>query len=183
MGEALDRDDSRVTAQMRLLHWLLRALSDRIMLPLFGVLGGTMDTTLGGRLCVLYTIGRKSGRPREIPLNYVPTKVGVGLLAGFGRSAGWVYNLRATPRTSLLVGDRRYDATAVELTDRDQAKAVTRGVLRNAGAMGFFYGWDPRRASEDQVGAVVDETLVFHLVFDEPPPWTKVEASRSGETQ
>ena len=180
MGGALDRDDSRVTVQMRLLHWLLRALSDRIMLPLFEVLGGTMDSTLGGRLCVFYTIGRKSGRPREIPLNYVPTTVGVGLLAGFGRSTGWVHNLRSEPRTSLLIGDRRYDATAIELTDRDQVMAVTRGALRNAGAMGFFYGWDPRRASDEQVGAVVDETLAFHLVFDDPPPWTPAGVSRNG---
>ena len=180
MDGALGRDDIWVSAQMRLLHWLLRALSDRIMLPLFEVLGGTMDTTLGGRLCVLYTIGRKSGRPREIPLNYVPTTMGVGLLAGFGRSAGWVYNLRAQPRTSLLIGDRRHDATAVELTDRDQVMAVTRGVLRNAGAMGFFYGWDPRRASDDQIGAVVDDTLAFHLVFDDPPRWASAGASRNG---
>ena len=165
---------------MRLLHWLLRALSDRIMLPLFELLGGTMDTTLGGRLCVLHTIGRRSGQPREIPLNYVPTTAGVGLLAGFGRGAGWVYNLRERPRVSLLVGERTYDATAIELTDRGQAIAVTRGVLQNAGAMGFFYGWDPRRASQAQVGGVVDDTFAFHLVFDEAPPWAATGAQQNG---
>ncbi|MEX1361638.1 MAG: nitroreductase family deazaflavin-dependent oxidoreductase, partial [Nannocystaceae bacterium] len=171
MDGALDHDDEEVTAQMRILHWLLRALSDRIMLPLFALLGGTMDTTLGGRLCVLLTVGARSGQRREVPLNYVPTSEGVGLLAGFGRHAGWVYNLRARPRAALLVGGRTYHATAVELGDRGQAIAVTRGVLRNAGAMGFFYGWDPRRASDERVGSVVDETLAFHLVFDETPPW------------
>ena len=55
------------------------------MLPLFGVLGGTRDSTLGGRMCVLLTVGRKRGQPRELSLNYVPTTRGVGLLAGFGR--------------------------------------------------------------------------------------------------
>lgn len=164
---------------MRILHGLLRVLSDRLMLPLFELLGGTRDTTLGGRMCVLRTVGRKSGQPREIPLNYVPTTRGVGLLAGFGRSTGWVYNLRARPRASLLVGAHSYAVTAVELADAATAIAVTRGVLRNAGAMGFFYGWDPRRASDDQVTAVVDETLAFHLVFDEPPPWAPAAPARN----
>ncbi len=165
---------------MRLLHWLLRTLSDRIMLPLFELLGGTMDTTLGGRMCVLHTVGRRSGKRREIPLNYVPTTRGVGLLAGFGRSAGWVHNLRAQPRASLLVGDRTYEVTAMELDEQSQAIAVTRGVLKNAGFMGFVYGWDPRRASDEQVGAVVAETYAFHLVFDEPPAWTQAQAEQNG---
>lgn len=150
------------------------------MLPFFGALGGTMDSTLGGRLCVLHTVGRKSGQPREIPLNYVPTTQGVGLLAGFGRGTGWAYNLRERPRASVLVGKRIYDVTAAELTDRGQAIAVTRGVLKNAGAMGFFYGWDPRRASAAQVGPVVDDTFAFHLVFDEPPPWAPTGAEQNG---
>ena len=165
---------------MRLLHWLLRALSDRIMLPFFDLLGGTRDSTLGGRLCVLYTVGRKSGQPREIPLNFVPTTRGVGLLAGFGRSAGWVYNLRAQPRATLLVGSRRYGVTAIELEDRAQAIAVTRGVLKNAGAMGFFYGWDPRTAPDARIGSVVDDTLAFELVFDQPPPWATTPVTSNG---
>jgi len=157
---------------MRILHWALRCLSDRLMLPFFDLLGGTRDTVLGGRLCVLYTIGRKSGLRREIPLNYAPTTRGAALLAGFGRGAGWVYNLRAEPRTQVLVGDRVYPATAVELTDPEQALRATRAVLRNAGAAGFFYGWDPRRASDDRVRAVVEGTFAFHLVFENPPPWS-----------
>ena len=165
---------------MRLLHWLLRALSDHIMLPLFGVLGGTRDSTLGGRMCVLFTVGRKSGQRREIPLNYVPTTQGVGLLAGFGRSTGWVHNLRARPRASLLVGDRTYEVAAFEVLDRAHSIDVTRGVLRNAGAMGFFYGWDPRRASDEQVGRVLDDICLFHLVFDERPPWAATAEAHSG---
>ena len=68
---------------------------------------------------------------------------------------------------------------ALELDGRVQAIAVTRGVLRNAGAMGFFYGRDPRRATDVQVGFIVDETFAFHLVFDEAPPWA---ATASGDT-
>ena len=55
-GWVLERHAGGVTTQMRLLHWLLRALSDHIMLPLFDRLGGTMDTTLGRRLCVPHTV-------------------------------------------------------------------------------------------------------------------------------
>lgn len=157
--------------RMRLLHRLLRLLSDYLMLPFFDVLGGTRDTTLGGRLCVLRTVGRKSGLPREIPLSYAPTTAGVALLAGFGRSTGWVWNLHARPEVEVLVGERAYRGQAQEIGDRAQAIAATRAVLRNAGAAGFFYGWDPRRASDERIGAVADETTIFHVRFDEPPPW------------
>jgi len=84
-----------MSIQMRLLHRLLRLMSDYLMLPFFDA-GGTRDSTLGGRLCVLRTIGRKSGQPREIPLDYAPAMAGLVLLAGFGRRAGWVHDLRAS---------------------------------------------------------------------------------------
>ena len=80
---------------MRLLHRALRLLSDYIMLPMFGLVGGTRDTVLGGRLCVLYTVGRRSGHPRQIPLNYATTTQGLAVIAGFGRSTGWVHNLKS----------------------------------------------------------------------------------------
>ena len=166
-----------MSLQMRILRWLLRVGSDRLMLPFFDLFGGTRDTTLGGRLCVLHTVGRKSGTPRVVPLNYARTTRGVVLLSGFGRGAGWIYNLRARPATEILIGARLYPATAVEITDADQALRATRAVLCNAGAAGFFYGWDPRRASDERVRRVVAETLVFELVFDEPPPWAPGSAA------
>jgi deazaflavin-dependent oxidoreductase (nitroreductase family) len=152
-----------MSIQLRLLHRALRLLSDYLMLPLFGLLGETRDSVLGGRLCVLHTIGRKSGRPREIPLNYAPTTQGLAIMAGFGRSTGWVHNLRAQPQAQVLVGSEMRAVVAVEVTDRDQAREVVRAVLKNAGAMGFFYGWDPRRASDEQVEKVTDELVCFHL--------------------
>ncbi len=160
-----------MSIQMKLLHRLLRLFSDYLMLPLFDLLGGTRDSVLGGRLCVLRTVGRRSRQPREIPLNYAPTSAGVVVLAGFGRGAGWVYNLRAQPRAEILIGERYFRTTALEVRDPAQALRATRAVLRHAGAAGFFYGWDPRRASDAQVGRVVADTLCFHLRFDETPPW------------
>jgi len=158
--------------QMQLLHRLLRLLSDYLMLPLFEYYGGTRDTTLGGRLCVLRTVGRKSGLPREIPLSYTRTTAGIVVLAGFGRGCGWVYNLRAQPRVEVLLGDHYYRAIAVEVTDPERALQATRALLKDAGAAGFFYGWDPRRASDEQVRKVVTETYCFHLRFEGDPAWT-----------
>jgi len=157
---------------MRLLRQALRLLSDYLMLPLFGVLGGTRDSTLGGRLCVLHTVGRKTGLPREIPLSYTRTTAGVVVLAGFGRGCGWIYNLRAQPRVEVLVGDQDYSAIAVEVIDPEQALRATRALLKDAGVAGFFYGWDPRRASDEQVRRVVDETSCFHLRFEGEPAWS-----------
>jgi deazaflavin-dependent oxidoreductase (nitroreductase family) len=148
---------------MRLLHRALRLLSDYLMLPLFRLVGGTRDSVLGGRLCVLYTVGRKSGRPRQIPLNYAATTQGLVVIAGFGRSTGWVHNLRARPEAQVLVGDEVRDVRAQEIGDRVQAREVVRAVLKNAGAMGFFYGWDPRRASDERIQEVAEGLVCFHL--------------------
>ena len=172
-----------MSIQMRLLHRLMRLMSDYLMLPFFDALGGTCDSTLGGRLCVLRTIGRKSGQPREIPLNYAPTTAGVVLLAGFGRRTGWVHNLRAQPHVEVLVGERYHSASAVEITRPADALRATRAVLRNAGVAGFFYGWDPRRASDEQVARVVAETLCFHLRFDEPSAWGAAGRARITTTR
>ena len=153
--------------QMRLLHRAMRFFSDYLMLPLFGLYGGTRDTLLGGRLRVLWTIGCRSGLPREIPLNYAPTTAGIVIIAGFGRGTGWVHDLRACPEAEVLIGSEAVSVEAVEITRRDQACRVTRPVLKDAGAMGYFYGWDPRRASDAQVQRVADELVCFHLRFAE----------------
>ena len=153
--------------QMRLLHRAMRFFSDYMMLPLFGLYGGTRDSVLGGRLCVLRTIGCKSGLPRAIPLNYAPTTAGIVIVAGFGRGTGWVHNLRACPEAEVLIGSDVISVEAVEITRRDQACRATRAVLKDAGAAGFFYGWDPRRASDAQVQRVADELVCFHLRFSD----------------
>ena len=36
-------------------------------------------------------------------------------------------------------------------------------MLKNAGAMGFFYGWDPRRASDEQIEKVAKDLVCIHL--------------------
>ena len=77
-----------MTTQMRLLHWLLRVLSDRLMLPLFELLGGTMDTTLGGRLCVLHAVGRMDAEEAtyipasEYPRVFFTARVTLAIYAG-----------------------------------------------------------------------------------------------------
>ena len=139
---------------------------------LYRLSGGRYGSKMGWiKVALVDTVGRKSGLPREIPLSYTRTSAGVAVLAGFGRSTGWAHNLRARPRADVLVGDTRYAATAVEVTDPLQALRATRAVMCDAGAAGFFYGWDPRRASDEQVRRVVAETCCFHLRFDELPPW------------
>ena len=84
-------------------------------------------------------------------------------MAGFGRRTGWVHNLRARPPAQVLVGSEMRSVVAVEVTDREQAREVVRAVLKNSGVMGFFYGWDSRRASDEQIQKIADGLVCFHL--------------------
>jgi hypothetical protein len=57
---------------MRFLHRVFLLGNRSIMQPLVRAMGGPRDTTLGGRLCLLRTVGRKSGIVREVPLGELP---------------------------------------------------------------------------------------------------------------
>lgn len=97
---------------------------DRLWLRLFRrSVGGYVGKA---PVLVLHTTGRRSGRPRAVPLCYIPD--GTDMLIGGGsggsqRHPGWYYNLRAAPEVTvtvdgetvpvaaeLLSGDARVDA-------------------------------------------------------------------------
>jgi deazaflavin-dependent oxidoreductase (nitroreductase family) len=60
----------------------------------------------------LTTTGRRSGRPREIEIWFTEAGGRFYLIAEHGEDAAWVRNLRAEPRVTVRVGDRRFAATA-----------------------------------------------------------------------
>jgi deazaflavin-dependent oxidoreductase (nitroreductase family) len=65
-------------------------------------------------VCVLETIGRRSGRPRPIEIWFAadPRRDRIYLLSGGRDQAQWVRNLRANPAVRVRVGDRWYDGVA-----------------------------------------------------------------------
>ena len=82
---------------------------------------------LGGRLagapvCLLTTIGRKSGEPRTMPLLYLSDGADIVLVAskgGFSRHPQWYLNLLANPEVTVQIKRRRMDMRA-EVADESR---------------------------------------------------------------
>lgn len=81
---------------------------------------------LGRRFLMLTHVGRRSGRRYETVLEVVGRPPGTGeyiVLAGLGRSADWLRNVRAGGAEQVTVGTHRFSPTVREL-DEDEAAAV-----------------------------------------------------------
>ena len=79
----------------------------------------------GGPVAVLETVGRRSGKPRAIPVIYAwdgDDVVVVAANAGNDRVPAWALNLRARPEAAVVIGGRRHRVRArfVEGTERER---------------------------------------------------------------
>lgn len=81
--------------------------------------------TLGSMNVTLTTTGRRTGKPRAVPLyawEDADRLVIVGSLGGSAKDPAWVRNLRADPRATIKKGRQVLDvrASEVEGSDRDR---------------------------------------------------------------
>jgi deazaflavin-dependent oxidoreductase (nitroreductase family) len=82
------------------------------------------------RVLYLTTVGRRTGLPREIEIWFAVWCERLYLFAEAGEAAGWVKNIRRSPKVMVRIGQWRTDATARVLdphTDRklwDEVAAI-----------------------------------------------------------
>jgi deazaflavin-dependent oxidoreductase (nitroreductase family) len=79
---------------------------------------------IGNYVLLLTTTGRRSGRPRHTPLEYVydPAHDRYRVAAGWAGNTDWYRNLRARPRVDVQVGRRRFTALAEPASDEEVAR-------------------------------------------------------------
>ncbi|GAA4389243.1 nitroreductase family deazaflavin-dependent oxidoreductase [Tsukamurella soli] len=73
----------------------------------------------------LTTVGRRSGRPRSVPLLYIRDGADFIVVASnFGQAhhPAWSYNLEAAPEAEVLLGTRRIPVRGVRLSERDRRR-------------------------------------------------------------
>ena len=109
-----------------------------------------------GKVAMLETIGRKSGKPVQSAVGFIDESDGSMLVAAGSDSADWVLNLRANPRSRTRVGDRATEyAQAVEL-EGDERSAVLVALIIKYGTPSEGLGRGPVfrliRAQSDQGG-------------------------------
>jgi deazaflavin-dependent oxidoreductase (nitroreductase family) len=66
---------------------------------------------------ILTTIGRKSGIPRQAPLQYEEVDGDYYIASARGSDADWFKNIRANPKVRVQIRDREFDATAEPVSD------------------------------------------------------------------
>jgi deazaflavin-dependent oxidoreductase (nitroreductase family) len=88
--------------------------------------GGRLGVTIGGMgMLILTTTGRRSGKPRAVPLGYMMENDSYVVIASYGGSTtnpAWYLNLINEPRAFVQVKGHKVAVTAqkVEAADREQ---------------------------------------------------------------
>ena len=108
-------------AKSRVGGWLFLNVFSYLDRVLIKRSGGRLSSGVGSRFhqqaLVLTTTGAKSGKPRSVPLLYVPRDRDLVVIAsatGQKRNPAWYYNLVAHPRAVAHVGGRAIEVTARE---------------------------------------------------------------------
>ena len=79
----------------------------------------------GAPICLLTTTGRRSGRPRTVPLVYVPDGddlVVVASRGGMGSHPAWYLNLRDDPAATVQLGVSTMAVRARDATDEERGR-------------------------------------------------------------
>src|SRR5689334_16037856 len=91
-----------------------------------GRVGGEWE---GTPLLLLHHVGAKSGKKRVTPVGYLDDDQGYLVIASNGgapKNPGWYHNLKAQPETTIEVGTRTTEVTAIEATGEERRRLFRR---------------------------------------------------------
>lgn len=83
-----------------------------------------------GKVAMLETIGRVSGKPVQSAVGFLENDDGSLLVAAGSDSADWALNLRANPACRATVGERAAAYMAAEIQDAERSQAVVALILK-----------------------------------------------------
>ena len=93
---------------------------------LYKLTGGTLGANLGGRpMLLLTTTGRKSGKKRATPLQYLRDGENMVVVASNGGNKNhpaWLYNVRANPEATAQTGKKVTKVRADVANEEERAR-------------------------------------------------------------
>lgn len=123
---------------------LFRIFNHYIVVPAFQMgLGKLISNPITGRIMVLTTRGRKTGRVRSTPVYYAIIDDEIYCYQGRHLKGQWYLNVLANPDVEVLLPSRRLTGVAEEVTDHEKAASAIRQILKNSGVWAFVYGFNP----------------------------------------
>lgn len=114
-----------------------------------GLLGGSI---MGMRILLLTTTGRKSGRPRTTPLQYLEDGENLVVIASNGgnpRHPAWWLNLKSDPQAEVQIRSRRRRVRAEEAESEERERLWQAAVERYSGYEGY------QRTAERRIPVVI----------------------------
>ena len=101
---------------------------------------------IGNYILLLTTTGRKSGRARHTPLEYIYDKENdrYRVAAGWGGHTDWYRNLLKNPHVKVQVGQRNFDAIAENVCDEEVAKYMMQVSARHPRMDKVWNRWSDR---------------------------------------
>jgi deazaflavin-dependent oxidoreductase (nitroreductase family) len=88
------------------------------------------DLTDWGKVVLLETIGRTSGRPAKAAVGFIAEPDGSLLVAAGSNDSDWALNLSANPACRATIGDKTTPCVAEEVDDDDRSRAITGLILK-----------------------------------------------------
>ncbi len=118
-------------------------------------------SVLGSR--VLEVKGRKSGQPRQTPVNLLSFE-GVDYLVAPRGEAEWVRNVRADEgRLALLLGRRRSECVGTEVTGPEKVPVLRAYLRRWKAEVGVFFEGVGPDSTDDELAKIAPNHPVFQL--------------------
>jgi deazaflavin-dependent oxidoreductase (nitroreductase family) len=111
---------------------------------------------------VLEVRGRKSGRPRRVPVNLLTLEGTRYLVAPRGQTE-WVRNLRAAGEGDLLLGRRREHFVATEIPDADKEPILRSYLERWKWEVGRFFGGVDDGSPSEELRRIAPDHPVFRV--------------------
>jgi deazaflavin-dependent oxidoreductase (nitroreductase family) len=104
---------------------------------LYQLSGGKLGSTMRGHpVLILSTRGRKSGAVRHVPVAPFIEGDDVYIIASLGgapKHPGWYHNLKANPDVEVQLGERHWQAKAIDLPEPEREQVWERVVAAMPG--------------------------------------------------
>jgi deazaflavin-dependent oxidoreductase (nitroreductase family) len=106
--------------------WVLRIFVSLHVLT-YRLSGRRLGRSMNGMpVLLLTTTGRKTGKPRTVPLVYLRDEADYVVTLGVVERPAWLLNLRAHPQAEIQVGPSRMKVKAREASDEERRQLWTR---------------------------------------------------------
>ena len=116
-----------------------------------------------GRIMVIRTVGRVSGKERLAPVNYAEVEGEIYCTAGFGPGSDWYRNIMAAPGVELWLPSGRVRALARDVSEFPQRGFLLRQVIIASGFAAPLFGLDPKKLGDEAFLAATSHYRLIHF--------------------